>query len=91
MFSKNPEDNTEENLNKIAAEIQTSLHKEFPSAENIAVCSNEEWIDIFINEDEIKMMEIMNFIQNTRNIVDVKITEISTESVIKKIYEGGVK
>lgn len=37
------------------------------------------------------MMEIMNFIQNTRNIVDVKITEISTESVIKKIYEGGVK
>lgn len=91
MFSKNPEDNTEENLNKIAAEIQTSLHKEFPSAETIAVCSNEEWIDIFINEDEIKMMEIMNFIQNTRNIVDVKITEISTESVIKKIYEGGVK
>ena len=91
MFSKNPEDNTDENLDKIALEIQANLHETFPTAESITVSTDGEWVDVFINEDEIKMMKIMNYIQNTRNIVDVKITEISTESVIKKIYEGGVK
>ena len=36
------------------------------------------------------MMEVLRSIQKEKNIRDIKLEEISTEEVIKKIYEGGI-
>jgi ABC-2 type transport system ATP-binding protein len=48
--------------------------------------------DIYQIEDRDykKMMEVLNYIQGFKKIYDMRLEEISTESVIKKIYEGGV-
>ncbi|MCL1881789.1 MAG: ATP-binding cassette domain-containing protein [Oscillospiraceae bacterium] len=52
---------------------------------------DEEWVDFLINEDESSVMDKLAEIEKTNKIADIKIEEISTESVIKKIYEGEVK
>jgi predicted chitinase len=39
-----------------------------------------------MNKDEVSMM----YIQDYKKIVDVQLQEISKESVIKKIYNGGL-
>lgn len=51
----------------------------------------DEWINILVNEDEVEMIDVLNFIQRQRKIYDVRLEEISTESVIRKIYEGGLE
>ena len=45
---------------------------------------------MLINEDNSKVMDILNAIQEKHKIRDMKLEEISTEEVIRKIYEEGV-
>lgn len=49
----------------------------------------EEWVSILINEEELAVMEAIGWIQEYKKIRDIKLEDISTESVIKKIYERG--
>ncbi len=55
----------------------------------VSVTYDDEWIFILINEEKAKVMEVLSAIQNTHEIRDMKLEEISTEEVIKKIYEEG--
>lgn len=71
-------------------ETEALLRQEFPAAVSTVVSAENEWIQILINEDEIHMMEAVNCIQKKQRIVDMNIKEISTERVIRKIYEGGI-
>lgn len=82
---------TEEALEKAAAELEFALKQEFSEAKSLSVSTEEEWISILINEDEIELMKIMNFMMDNRKISDMKLEEISTEAVIKNIYEGRVQ
>lgn len=82
---------TEEALKKTAAELESVLKQEFSEAKSLSVSTEEEWISILINEDEIELMKIMNFMMDKRKISDMKLEEISTEAVIKNIYEGRVQ
>ncbi|MBR1929914.1 MAG: ATP-binding cassette domain-containing protein [Lachnospiraceae bacterium] len=50
--------------------------------------TDEEWISILIDELQIPLMKVLSFLQEQTKIYDVRLEEISTESVIKKIYEG---
>ena len=63
----------------------------FPLAPSINVSIQEEWINVLINEEEAEVLSVLNSIQSFRKISDITMEEISTESVIKKIYEGGVQ
>jgi ABC-2 type transport system ATP-binding protein len=68
---------------------QTELvKKEFP---DFSVASDEDWISVLVDEEKAKVMEVLGKLQSTHNIRDMKLEEISTEDVIKKIYEEGVK
>ncbi len=58
---------------------------------SVSVTSDDEWISILVNEDKTKVMDVLNVIQKSREIRDMKLEEISTEEVIRKIYEEGVK
>lgn len=57
---------------------------------DISVSSDDEWVEILVDEDKIKVMDVLHQIQKSHKIGDMKLEEISTEEIIKKIYEEGV-
>ena len=56
-----------------------------------SVSINDDWISILIDEDKAKVIYVLNLLQKTYDIKDMQLEEISTENIIKKIYEEGVK
>ncbi|MDD6491964.1 MAG: ATP-binding cassette domain-containing protein [Firmicutes bacterium] len=90
QFDRHAQKLDDEVLKHQADEVEEWLRIKFPHAQSIAVSTEEQWIQILINEDEIHMMEAVNCIQEHRQIADMNLQEISTESVIRKIYEGGI-
>lgn len=57
---------------------------------DVNVSNDGEWISILVNEDKIKVLDVLSKIQQNHSINDMQLEEISTEDVIRKIYEGGV-
>lgn len=70
--------------------LENALAKHFTEYEAISVSSDDEWTSILINEEKIKLMDVMKAVQDNYFIRDMKLEEISTEEVIRKIYEEGV-
>ena len=64
-----------------------SIQKVLP---DFSVSADEEWISILVDEERSKVMEVLNQLQKSYKIRDMQLEEISTEDVIKKIYEEGV-
>lgn len=56
-----------------------------------AISTDDDWISILVNEEKGSVMEVLGTIQKSHDIRDMKLEEISTEEVIRKIYEEGVK
>ncbi len=54
-----------------------------------AVSSDEEWISVLVNEEKSSVMEVLDAVQKQHRIRDMKLEEISTEEIIRKIYEEG--
>lgn len=69
---------------KVAGEIE----KELPE---FKVSSDEEWISVLVDEDKSKVLDVLSLLRQKHDIRDMQLEEISTEEVIKKIYEGGVE
>ena len=72
-----------------AEALHALLQAACPSA-TLQVTPNEAWLDILINEDEVDPLTVLNAVQKQQKIYDMRLEEISTEDVIRKIYEGGV-
>lgn len=70
--------------------VENKLSTYFKGKHKMPITLNEGWIDILVNEEEVSLIEVFNYIQTQREVKHVKMEEISTEDVIKKIYEGGV-
>lgn len=64
------------------------IQKKLP---DFSVSADEEWISILVDEEKSKVMEVLNQLQKSHEIRDMQLEEISTEDVIKKIYEEGVE
>lgn len=64
------------------------IQKELP---DFSVSADEEWISVLVDEEKSKVMEVLNQLQKSHEIRDMQLDEISTEEVIKKIYEEGVE
>lgn len=64
------------------------IAKEFPVCK---VSADDEWISILVDEAKITVMEVLTKLQKERRVRDMQLEEISTEDVIKKIYEEGVE
>ena len=56
-----------------------------------SVKANEEWISILVNEEKSGVMDILTALQKQLSVRDMQLQEISTEEVIRKIYEEGVE
>ncbi|MBR1798175.1 MAG: ATP-binding cassette domain-containing protein [Clostridiales bacterium] len=50
---------------------------------------DDTWEERVIDEKTTDVMEVISQMQKTHKIKDIQLQEISTEEVIKKIYEGG--
>lgn len=64
-----------------------SIKKEFP---DFSVTADDEWISVLVDEEKSKVIDVLGQLQKTHKIKDMQLEEISTEEVIKKIYEEGV-
>ncbi|MGN0591017.1 MAG: ABC transporter ATP-binding protein, partial [Ruminococcus sp.] len=71
--------------------IQTELAQAFPAPATPSVSVQEEWVNIVIDEDKLSMMDVLNTVQHLHPIEDIKLEELSTEQIIRKIYEEGVQ
>ena len=65
-----------------------SIKKEVPE---FSVSADNEWISVLVDEEKSKVIDVLAKLQKTHNIRDMQLEEISTEEVIKKIYEEGVQ
>lgn len=63
------------------------IQNDFPC---FSVSADDEWICILIDEEKAKVMDVLNKLQKSYEIRDMQLEEISTEEVIKKIYEEAV-
>lgn len=63
------------------------IQKEVP---DFSVSADDEWISILVDEDKAKVINVLTNLQQFHDIRDMQLEEISTEEVIKKIYEDGV-
>ncbi len=54
-----------------------------------SVSSDDEWISILVDEEKEAVIDVLSHLQKSFSIKDMQLQEISTEEVIKKIYEGG--
>ena len=59
--------------------------------DGFSVSHDDEWISVLVDEDKKGVMDVLNNLQKSHKIRDMKLEEISTEEVIKKIYEEGVR
>jgi ABC-2 type transport system ATP-binding protein len=69
------------------AQQAASIASELPDC---SVSSDDNWISILVNEDKQKVLNVLSQLQASHNVRDVQLEEISSEEVIKRIYEGGV-
>ncbi|MDO5558957.1 MAG: ATP-binding cassette domain-containing protein [Oscillospiraceae bacterium] len=85
-----PDDADAETMKKEASKLEAELEQKFSDDKNLSVGADEEWLSILIDRDKLQIMDVLNFIQSKHSIKDMKQNEISTETVIRKIYEEGV-
>ena len=69
-------------------QLAEQIDKKLP---DFRVYADDEWISILVDEEKSKVMEVLSQLQKSYNIRDMQLEEISTEEVIKKIYEEGVQ
>lgn len=69
--------------------VKEHLEKELAGMD-VRISHDEEWISILINEEQIKVLNVLEKVQEKHEIRDMQLEEISTEDVIKKIYREGV-
>lgn len=70
--------------NKIGSNFNCRKPPEIESTE-------DGWINITINLDEIKLVDMLNYLLTIFPLTDIKVEEVPTEKIIREIYEGGLK
>lgn len=90
-LSEIPDDAEEGVMSQKAAGLMVELAFNFRGVKNLSVSADQEWFSILVDEDQVKVLDVLNYIQTIHSIRDMKLNEISTEAVIRKIYEEGVR
>ena len=76
---------------RVSDDLKATAEKIQKEVPEFVVTSDEEWISVLVDEDKIKVIDLLGQLQNSYAIKDMQLEEISSEDVIKKIYEEGVK
>lgn len=76
---------------RIDGDLKQQAEKIQQELSDFSVSADDEWISILVDEEKSKVMEVLAQLQKSYQIRDMQLEEISTEEVIKKIYEEGVQ
>ena len=57
----------------------------------LKVSADTEWISVLVDESRAHVIDVLAHLQKQYTIRDMQLQEISTEEIIKKIYEEGVQ
>lgn len=76
---------------RVSGDSEAQLNSIKNEFKDFSVSLKEDWISILVDEDEAKVIDVLDALQKTHNVKDMQLEEISTEEVIKKIYEEGVQ
>ena len=74
---------------RLAGDMKKQMEKirtELPMC-SVGMTEDEEWITVLVDEEKRKVMDVLGQIQNSYMVRDMQLEEISTEEVIRKIYE----
>lgn len=73
-------------------QVQEALKMSYNTGGNSITVRTVEpgWVNITVNQDEVPLMEVLNFTMHTFDVKDVQIVEISMESVIRRVYGGAL-
>ncbi len=82
------EKNSDTKLNENIYNVVNKINDNYSAITIIDEENEPEWIELLINEDIITLADVLNQCLNAANVNDIKIDEIRTEDIIKKIYEG---
>ena len=66
-----------------------SMKKQFEPY-GVGVSAEDHWLSLVVNEEKIKVIDVLSKVQESVQVKDMKIEEISTEEVIRKIYTEGI-
>lgn len=72
-----------EKVTEAAAKLKEQL-----SDFEVSVTNDDTWISILVNEEKVRVMKVLEQVQEILNVRDMQLEEISTEDVIKKIYNS---
>jgi ABC-type uncharacterized transport system ATPase subunit len=73
-------------------DMEEQMNHQFQSKEKIIVKQDKNgWVKLTINQDELPLLDVLNFAVKIFQIKDVKIEEISLEDVIIRAYEGALE
>jgi ABC-2 type transport system ATP-binding protein len=74
------------------AAVEQKIKEHFRITEGLIVQKRESgWLDITINEDRLKLFEVLRFLMKEFAVKDIKVEEITMENVVKKVYEGALQ
>lgn len=76
---------------RIDGDLKRQAEKIRRELSDFGVSADDEWISVLVDEEKSRVMEVLNQLQQSYQIRDMQLEEISTEEVIKKIYEEGVQ
>ena len=76
---------------RIDGDLAASAEKIAEKFPKFSVTNDEDWISVLVDEDEEKVIDVLGKLRHMYTIKDMKLEEISSEDVVKKIYEEGVK
>ncbi|MBN2533427.1 MAG: ATP-binding cassette domain-containing protein [Spirochaetales bacterium] len=76
----------------ILSAMEEQVNNQFRYKERIAVKLDKNgWVKLTIDQDELPLLDVLNFATKTYRVKDVKIEEISLEDVIIRAYEGALE
>ncbi|PKO11906.1 MAG: ABC transporter ATP-binding protein [Chloroflexi bacterium HGW-Chloroflexi-10] len=72
--------------------LRDNLTEHFGMDCGIVVTENEtDWTDVTIDQARTPLSEVLSFIMARFQVTDVRIVEISMESVVQKVYDGALQ
>jgi len=77
--------------NSTLNDLDIKLKKRFGEKNDISIGQTEEfWTDVTIDQACTPLSDVLSLVMTNFNVFDVRIVEISMESVVQKIYNGAL-
>ncbi|MBN1983493.1 MAG: ATP-binding cassette domain-containing protein, partial [Chitinivibrionales bacterium] len=65
--------------------LSSTINQTFSAAGPIMVERQEQWLNITVNQEAVRLMDILSFVIGKFAVQDVKIIEIELENIIRKV------